>query len=749
MERESQDNDRNQALERVHPYPPAPLRQPGYQPPPFQEEEVHLRDYLNVILRRKWILITFLIAVVTTVTIGTFLKEPLYTSTITIRIDKENPNILAFKDVVNLERAEEDYYQTQYKVLKSRNLAKRVIRSLRLNTHPEFSSLKKDGVSVSHAGVLEKKENLLEDEGISSAIVDTFLSRVEVSPLQKSRLVNVSFTSRDPELAAKVADAIGLEFIELNIGSKFEATQQARTWLEKQLDVMKAKVEQAEEKLNEYASKNGIIFLEKTDAEGKGTDSENIVTKKLSELSTELTEATADRISREALFREMHTGDHDANSVVMNNPLILDLKKTYAALDAEYNHQLKIYKPEYPKMVQLKEQMNRVKKRIDQETKRIVTSVRKDYETAVKRETHLKSVLAAQKKEALDLNQRAVQYQILKREADANKELYNGLLQRLKETGVSASLTASNIQILDKAEVPENPSKPNKTLNIMLAIVVGLFGGVGLAFFSEYLDNTIKTPEDIEKRIAVPPLGLVPCLAENKENLPVESIAHGDARGPLAEAYRSIRTFLLLSTGGKPPKVMMVTSPIRDEGKTTTVVNIAISLTKSDVKAIIIDADMRKPRLHHIFRLENTIGLSAFLSGNVEIGDGIIKTTGIENLHVIPSGPVPPNPAELLGSYKFQELIYGLYPFYNFILIDTPPVLGIADPLVVSQRTDGVILVVKSGQTPKEAAQEARRLLAGVNAKILGAVLNSIDQASFRYSNYYNYYRYYYTDEKK
>ncbi|MCG2720580.1 MAG: polysaccharide biosynthesis tyrosine autokinase [Thermodesulfovibrionales bacterium] len=750
MEREDNNENRNQALESPHPYPPpAPPGQFVYQPPPQQEEEVHLRDYLNVILRRKWILITFFVAVVTTVTIGTFLKEPVYESTITIRIDKENPNILSFKDVVNLERAEEDYYQTQYKVLMSRNLAKRVVRSLKLNTHPEFASLKKAGAAVSHAGVLDKKKNIFEDGGISSDLIDTFLSRVKVSPLQKSRLVNVSFTSRDPELAAKVADTIGEAFIELNIESKFEATQQARTWLEKQLDVMKAKVEQAEESLNEYASKNEIIFLEKTDAQGKGAGSESIVTKKLSEFSTELTAATTERISREALYRQMHSGEHDANSVVMNNPLILELKKTCATLEAEYNQQLKIYKPEYPRMVQLKEQLNQVKKRIDQETKKIVTSVRKDYETAVKRETYLKSALSAQKKEALDLNQRAVQYQILKREADTNKELYNGLLQRLKETGVSVSLTASNIQVLDKAEAPRKPSKPNKTMNIMLAIVVGLFGGVGLAFFSEYLDNTIKTPEDIEKRIAVPFLGLVPCLTDNKENLPVESIAHADARGPMAEAYRSIRTFLLLSSGGKPPKVMMVTSPIRDEGKTTTVVNIAISLTKSDVKAIIIDADMRKPRLHHIFRLENTIGLSAFLSGNIEIRDGIIKTTGIENLHIIPSGPVPPNPAELLSSYKFQELIYGLYPFYNFILIDTPPVLGIADPLIVSQRTDGVILVVKSEKTPKEAAQEARRLLASVNAKILGAVLNSIDQSAFRYSNYYNYYRYYYTDEKK
>lgn len=745
--KEEKGENSNRALEKPHHHPPAPPGQFIYQAPQ-REEEIHLRDYLNVIMRRRWIVITFLIAVVTTVTVGAFLKKPMYKSTITVRIERENPNILSFKDVVNLERAEEDYYQTQYKVLKSRNLAKRIIRSLKLNAHPEFVSLEKSQAADLHAGMLEKKTDVFKGGEISSGLVDTFLDRVEVSPLQKSRLVNVSFSSHDPELAAKVADALGEAFIDLNIELKFQATQQARTWLEKQLDVMKAKVEQAEERLHEYASKNEIIFLEKTDADGKGTDGENIVIKKLSEFSTELTAATADRIGREALYREVRSGDRDANSVVINNPLILELKKTYSSLEADYNQQLKIYKPDYPKMLQMKEQMRQVKNRIDQETGKILTSVGKDYEAAVKRETRLKSALAAQKKEALDLNQRAVQYQILKREADANKELYNGLLQRLKETGVSASLTASNIQVLDKAEAPKKPFSPNKKLNIMLALVVGLFGGIGLAFFSEYLDNTIKTPEDIEKRIALPPLGLVPCCGENRENLPVESIAHADARGPMAEAYRSIRTFLLLSSGGKPPKVMMVTSPIRDDGKTTTTVNIAISLTKSDVKAILIDADMRKPRIHDIFHIDNEIGLSVFLSGNIEIGDGIIRESGIENLHVIPSGPIPPNPAELLGSYKFEELIQGLYPFYNFILIDTPPVLGIADPLIVSRKTDGVILVVKAGKTPKEAAQEAKRLLRGVNAKILGAVLNSIDEAAFRYSNYYNYYRYYHTNDK-
>jgi len=242
---------------------------------------------------------------------------------------------------------------------------------------------------------------------------------------------------------------------------------------------------------------------------------------------------------------------------------------------------------------------------------------------------------------------------------------------------------------------------------------------------------------------------MLPYHADNKDNLPIEYIAHVDGNSPIAEAYRSIRTFILLSTGGNPPRVIMVTSPTRSEGKTTTSLNTAISLTKSNSKVVIIDADMRRPKLHNIFSVENIAGLSTFLSGNINFGEHLIKKTYVENLDLISSGPIPPNPAELLSSSRFQELIYNLYSIYNFIIIDTPPVIGISDPLIISSYTDGVILVIRSGMTDKNAVKEARRLLLSINAKILGVVLNSIDEASIRYSHYYNYYKYYYTNEDK
>ena len=734
-EQTNQEENRNRALDKPREYPLGP----GSYGPYGEEESVHLTDYLQLILRRKWMVITFFVVVVATVTIGTFMMRPRYKSTVTIRIDKENPNILQFKDVYAVERPEEDYYQTQYKVLKSRNLARRVIRQTKLDMNPEFSKNKEEVKPASFV----KQEKPLKEDGLDSSLVDSFLKRIEVAPQQKSRLVNVTFTSYSPELAAKVADSMARNFIDLNIESKFEATQQAREWLEKQLEAMKAKVEQADEKLNEYAAKNEIIFLDKESNSNNNTNDVNIVTKRLSELSTQLTSATADRMQKEALYNELKSGESDSSSLVMGNALIMTLKKDHASLESEYNQNLKIYTPDYPKMVKQKELVDQLKKKIDGETKKVVTSIRKDYDATVKRESYIKTAFEKQKKDVLDLNNRSVQYNILKRESDTNKELYNGLLQRLKETGISASMTAGNIQILDRAEVPKGPYSPKKGQNILLSIIVGLFGGISIAFFVDYLDNTVKTPEDLEKRVYMPSLGVVPLYNAKGSTVPVEYISHSDSISALSEAYSSIRTFLLFSTAGKPPKVMMMTSARREEGKTTTAINTAVSLTKSDSKVVIIDADMRRPRLHKVFKVSNTIGLSSFLSGNKEFDEGLIKQTDVPGLDVVTCGPLPPNPAELLGSYRMRDLIDGLYPLYNFIIFDTPPLLGLADAAITSTQTDGVIMVVRSGKTPKDAVQQAKRILEGVNAKVLGVVLNAMENSTMKYG-YHSYYQYYY-----
>jgi succinoglycan biosynthesis transport protein ExoP len=716
--------------------------------PEEKEEEIHLRDYLYILLRRKWTFITFFIVAVTTVLIGTFLTTPIYRSTAMIKIDRENPQVLKFEDIYKIEGGEDDYYQTQYKILKSRNLAKRVIRTLKLGEEPEFggnSELPHKVASVTLGNV--DKQNMY--EGMNKGLVDGFLGRVTVTPEQRSRLVKVSFDSRDPELSAKVANEIAKLYIQFSIEGRFEATQQARDWLQEQLDDMKAKVERTEESLNKYAADNGIIFLtEGETTETKSAQGQNIIIRKLAELSTELIQAISDRISKEALFREAQQGEGSLLSVIQGSPLIQTLKKDYASKEVEYYQLSKKFKPEYPKMGRLKEEMDKIDARMNTETRKMVSSIGKDYEAAERREDSLRSTLEKYKKEALDLNDRMVQYLILKREADTNRELYNGLLQRLKETGVSASLTSSNIQVLDWAEVPQSPHKPRKTLNLLLAAIIGLFGGIGLSFFVEYIDNTIKTPEDLEKTVLLPSLGIVPNLGKQSDRSSISLIAFEDKKSPLSEAFRSIGTYIQFSSPERPPKTMLVTSARKAEGKTSTVVNLAVTLACSWGKGIVLDADMRNPQLHKILGLDNSKGLSSFLTGHLEFDNGLIQKTDIPNLDVITAGIIPPNPSELLGSQRLKDLLHELIPLYSFILFDSPPLLGLSDSLILSTVSDGVIMVVRSDSTPKEAALQARKSLQSVNARILGVVLNAIKQSNLKYGSYSYYYSYYYDGEE-
>ncbi|MEW6002611.1 MAG: polysaccharide biosynthesis tyrosine autokinase [Nitrospirota bacterium] len=732
----------NTNLQRVN---ELPLSFPKYQIEEAEEEEVHLRDFLHVLLRRKWTAITFFLVVVTTVLIGTFMKVPIYRATVAVKIDKENPQVLKFQDIYGIERVEEDYYQTQYKILKSRNLAKRVIRSVKLDENAEFVDTNKLSQKVA-TGITETSVKQNFEEDVNPQIVDGFLGRVTVTPEQKSRIVRVSFDSQSPELSADVANGIAKSYIQFNIESRFEATQQARDWLEKQLQDMKAKVERSEEALNKYAADNKIIFLtEGRTGETKESEGQNIITRKLAELSTELVQATSDRIAKEASYIEAHQSEGALISRVLNDPLIQTLKKDLASKEAEYSQLSKIYKPDYPKMVRLKKEISQIEARIDAETTKMLSSIKKDYRAAQKREASLKSTLETYQKEALGLNDKMVQYQILKREADTNRELYNGLLQRLKETGVSANLTTSNIQVLDWAEIPRTHHKPRKTLNLLMAIITGLFGGIGLAFFVEYLDNTVKTPEDVEKRISLPSLGVVPNLGKQGERN-ISMITFEDKKSPLSEAFRSIGTYIQFSSPLKPPQTMLVTSPRKGEGKTNIAINLGITLARTYGKGIIIDSDMRNPRLHKIFNMDNSKGLSAYLTGHLEF-DGLIQNTKIENFDLITAGIIPPNPSELLNSQRMKDLFYQLIPFYSFIIIDSPPILGLSDSLILSTIADGVILVVRAGSTPREAVLQSRKSLQGLNARILGVVLNDARQSDLKYGSYSYYYSYYYEDD--
>jgi len=730
------------------------LPPPGYySSPPQEEREVNLRDYWKVIRKRQWTIIAFFLIVVVTTAVGTFTMRPIYRGTITIQINKENPNIVDFKEIFAVNTMDRDYYQTQYKLLESRSLTRRVIEELELSKHLEFlpqppTAFRKWKSKIGNffSGLFSSPDRDSSQTDGETPLINAFLSKLKIEPMRNTRLVKIHFDSQYPELSSRVPNTLATEYIQQNLETRFVATEQAKEWLTGQLEVLKAKVERADEHLQEFASKHDIISLE---------EKENITMQRLTELNEALTKAESDRIAKEALYKQARNRSYDSLPPILENNLIQELKQVYIELDAQYMRRLETFKPEYPEMVRLKNQMDTIQKRLDVEMGRIIGGIKNDYESSLRRESLLRETFKRQKVKAMEMKHKSIQYNILKREADTNRDLYNGLLQRMKEAGISAGITASNIQIVDRAELPTKPSKPNKRLNLLLASVVGLFLGLGLAFFFEYLDNTIKTPEDVEQLIRLPSFGMIPEISyERRRRLnegtfyPVELITFGQPKSMLSEAYRNVRTSILLSFSEKPPKKIVISSPNPAEGKTTTVINTAIALSQTGARVLIIDSDMRKPRVHTIFGEENGVGLSNFLSGNAELRSTIKRST-IPNLYYIPSGPIPPNPSELLGSNLFKTTMKFLGEKFDHIVLDSPPVLGFADSIILSTAVDGILLVVSGGKTPRETLQQAKDALSQVNAKILGVVINQVDIGRSDYAYYYYRYHYYYGEEGK
>jgi capsular exopolysaccharide synthesis family protein len=678
-----------------------------------EAEKIHLRDYLEILIRRKWFLIIFLVSIVTMVTIATFLLTPLYRATTTLEISRENPDIVTFENTPYMQRLKDDYFQTQYRIIKSRNLAKRVVNRL---SSENISLVKKNS-----EGDIKNKESDRDD-------VDTFLKRLEVLPITKSNLVELQFTSHDPQLTAKIANTAAEEYITFTLENKTEPTREASLRLEKQIEPLRKKFEESNKRLKDFISKNQFIFLD------KGDDFENLQSTKISNLSQELNKATADRILKQALYQEIKESGVN-NRAVLENPEIQAIRREHITLETEYAKLSRLYESAHPKLLFLKEQLDKLEfnKIINKEAERIIKARESDYKTAVKREKFLSDTISRLNRGFTDYPQKMLQYEIIKREVDTNRTLYNNLLQRQKEVSVSTALAGSNIHILDRAEPPRSPYKPNKTRNILLSLIFGLFGGICLAFFAEYFDDTIKTGEEIEKRTRLPFLGAIPFKKiEAGQFIRVNAYKNETMK----EAFRSISTYIQFSTASKPPKQILFTSPLNGEGKTTSSVNTAMSLTNFLGKGVIVDADLRKPSIHNFFSIDNSSGLSSFLSGNVEFEE-MIKKFPYLNLDVIPAGPVPPNPSELLHSERMRELVDALSAIYDFMIVDSPPVLGLSDSPILATFVEGVIVVIKANSTPRDALIQTKKILNGVNAKILGVVLNGISHEPFYYSSIY------------
>jgi succinoglycan biosynthesis transport protein ExoP len=707
--------------------------------------EPHLLDYIIILRKHQWLILTFLLTVLTVVTIASFKTKPIYEAAARVEVDKESQSMQPFQNENSYDEYTDmdNYLETQTKILESETLALQTIKSLDLERYPEFGGSSKSPAIGSSSAALRRP-----------AILGAFLGSLSVKRVPNSRLIEVSFAAQNPQLAARVVNTHLQNYIEQNFRSKYDATTQASNWLSSELEELRIKVEKSEDARLAYERKNQIWQID---------EKQNITTEKLADLSKTVTDAQTELAKKEALYRMAISGNVDALPAAQDNAVIQDLLKRKSDLDQSYADAVNQYGPNYPKVQRLVEQQKQVDADLAKARKTMVETITQDYNTARNHVALLQEALNKQKAEANDMAEKLVQYHILEHDAESNKQLYDGLLQKLKEATLTAGLRSSNIRIVDPALVPTTPSRPRKARNILLAFLVGLVGGIGLAIFREYLDNTVKSPDDIETLTGLPSLAVVPSLPSlngssgglsrfMKEPTPaaprprVELLSYVQPKSQISEAFRALRTSLLLSQAEHPPQVILVTSALPREGKTTAAVNLAVTLAQLGDRTLVMDSDLRKPGVRRALNLTGgkESGLSSYLAGVCSLDEITIPHPAISNLMALTTGPVPPSPADLLSSHRMSEAILELRRRFKFIVIDSPPVMAATDAVILSALTDGVLLVVRSGTTPKEAFTRARDLLSAVKCRLLGVVLNAVDSSAPDYYYSYRYYPYAY-----
>src|ERR1700730_5607891 len=708
--------------------------------------EPHLYDYLLILRKHQWLILSFMLAVVTIVSIATFRMQPVFVASTRIELGRENANILPFQgtDSYDYMLDLENYIETQSKILTSETLALQTIRTGVLTGQPQFQNSDPSSEALATGSLANQKR---------PPELGAFLASLSVRRVPNSRLMDITFEATSPALAAQVVNAHIRNYIDQNRRSHYDATTAATTWLTDQLDELKIKVKNSEDARLDYERKNQIWELD---------DKQNLTTQRLSEISRQLIEAQGERMRKQSLFEFAKAGDADLVPQIRDSATVQDLLHKRGDLNAQYTEAINQYGPNFPKVLRLQSQLKEIDQSLDREKRAVVVRLGSEYHEAQQREALLVRTLDQQKAEANLMSGRMVQYNILKRDAEADKALYDGLLTKLKEAGISAALQSSNIRVVDPAMIPSFPSRPAKARNVALAFLVGLVGGIGLAILREYMDNTVKTPDDIETLARLPSLAVVPAFEDSQRDgrrnkTLKDAIGNGHARhvelvaqhlpkSQMSEAFRALRTALLLSQAGHPPQVILVTSALPREGKTTAAANLAVTLAQLGDRTLLIDADLRKPGVGRLLNLGsgNYAGLSSYLAGVSSLELVTIQHPSIPNLSAIPTGPLPPNPADLLSSHKLADAIAELRTRFKFIVFDSPPVMAATDAVILSVQADGVLLVVRSGETPKEAFTRTRDLLVSVKCRLLGVVLNAIDSSAPDYYYSYRYYPYAY-----
>ena len=699
--------------------------------------------YWRLLLRRRWTILSVVAVLTTIVAIGSFKMKPVYRSTAAVEVDSETPQIQTLNEASQQFPMDQDFLRTQIQVLKTDNLAWRTVEQLRLGENPSFSSgEKKDGNESNYA------------EHRKMHLIRAFERGLAVELIPGSRVIQVSFESTDPKLAAKVANSLVDNFLDYNFRQKYDATRIASGRMEEQLDELKAKVEKSQQELVDYQRKHAIVDV---------NDKQSVVEQRLGELSTQLTAAQSDRIQKESLYTQSRTNPDKVASLAQNE-LLQKMEERQSELKKEYIEALSQYGPSFPKVVRVQKEVDEFQSQIDKERARVVDRIGRDYEAAVKRESLLSNVVSKQKGELGEFNKLLVQQNILKGEFDTNQKLYERLLEHLKDATVSAGLKSTNIHLVDAALTPTDPVRPRKLFNIALGLLGGLVLGILLAFGQESFDHSIKSIEEVEELVSVPALAIIPAtrsqrritaqlgngggkVAGSNGNLGLEVLNHKNSA--LAESFRALRTATLLSMASRPPKTILITSANAGEGKTTTALNLALALAQQHGEVLLIDCDLRKSGVSRALGLTNETGVTTIITGRDKLTTSLQRYEPLPNLCILPSGPTPPNPAELLSSGAMAEMLLELSERFRHIVLDSPPLLMVTDATILSTLVDGVILVVESGVTPRNSVVRSCKTLQNVGANILGLTLNKFDMRFDGYYSSYRYNRYYASEESE
>jgi polysaccharide biosynthesis transport protein len=728
----------------------------------MDEKEIHLRDYLRIITKRKGTIITFFLLTLIIVVIATFTATPLYLASTKVIIERNTSNSLTSNSYTPYDP---EFLETQHQLIKSAAVVEKVVKAL--NPEKIYDAFftqevqKKSYINIALGWFKDQYIAFKEMVGIeklfssSNDIVNKEIheepallitkaqqleniikSGISVAPVENSRVVQIGYISDNPAVAMKVANSVAKAYIDELVDMQMEMAGYSIGWMKKKADSQRVRLEESEKTLQQYKQRHDIITVE---------NRLTVLPERLSELSSNLTKSETTRKELFAVYNQIKNikkTELETIPVIVENASVDSLNQKILIADQKISELSKKYGPKHPKMITARNERKNLKNTKYKALETAVQTIKNEYLLAKSNERDLKELLEQTKFKASRLGEKSIQLNILQRKVDTNRYLYDALIKKMKEKGITERSQSVNVWVIEKASLPTFPAKPNKKRNILLGIILGLFGGIGFAFFLEYLDNTVKTPEDVEEKFNIPVISTID-LFKNKNETIVENVLK-DTSSLISESFRGLRTSIFLSSADNPPRTILITSMTPGEGKSSVAACLAYSIAQTGKKILLIDADMRRPVQHKNFKFENSSGLSSMLAGVTKKDDSIHIDT-LTNLDLITAGPIPPNPSELLSSLKMKGMLKEFSSSHDMIIIDSPPLASVTDPVILSQNVDGVIIVTWSGKTTTEILGKGLKQLTDANAPLTGLVLNRFSAKKSGY--YYNYGDYYYSSE--